>query len=85
MNDGRNLYNPTTLTLNVPLADIKGTLDGRVQIYETALLDAISQYQQILDDLVPFEFEAGRIKLEISIAKNFKRTTVSLILWLSRI
>jgi len=73
VNDGRNLYNPTTLTLNVPLADIKGTLDGRVQIYETALLDAISQYQQILDDLIPFEFEAGRINIRDFYRQEFQK------------
>lgn len=73
VNDGRDLYNPATLALNVPLSNIKGTLDGRVQIYETVLLDALAEYQQILDDLVPFEFEAGRINIRAFYENEFQK------------
>ena len=73
VNDGRDLYNPATLALNVPLSNIKGILDGRVQIYETVLLDALSEYQQVLDDLVPFEFEAGRINIRAFYENEFQK------------
>ena len=73
VNDGRDLYNPRTLALNVPLSNIKGVLDGRPQIFEDALLDAVSQYQQILDDLVPFEFESGRINVRQFFQNEFQK------------
>ena len=73
VNNGRDLYNPATLALNVPLSNIKGTLNERVQIYETALLNALSEYQQILDDLVPFEFEAGQINIREFYQNEFQK------------
>jgi hypothetical protein len=71
--DGRDLYNPVTLALNVPLSNIAGVLDGRVQIFETALLDAILEYQRMLDDLVPFEFESGGIDIRAFYQNEFQK------------
>lgn len=71
--DGRNLYNPVSLTLNVPLSNIKATINGANGYFDALLLDSIRQYQQILDDLVPFEFESERINVAEYYENEFKR------------
>jgi len=71
--DGRDLYDPVTRTLNVSLKNISGTFDGQIQLFENVLLKAAGEYQQILDDLIPFEFEGGSINVYQFFRDEFRR------------
>jgi len=73
VNDGRDLYNPETRTLNVPLNNIKGTINGQVQEFDQALLGAATEYQRLLDDLNPFAFENSRINISAFYQQEFTK------------
>ena len=53
--DGRDLYNPRTQKLNVPLNLIQIEIMGHTTSADIFLKSIISSYQQLLDDLVPFK------------------------------
>jgi len=51
--DGRNLYNPETLALNVPLRQIVGAINGQQVNFYDYLIETIQQYQVVINDLAP--------------------------------
>jgi len=51
--DGRDLYNPETLTLNVPLRQIVGRIDSQQVNFYDYLINTIQSYQAVINDLAP--------------------------------
>tara|TARA_Y100000593_G_scaffold30099_1_gene59689 strand:- start:8806 stop:12561 length:3756 start_codon:yes stop_codon:yes gene_type:complete len=73
VSDGRDLYNPKRMTLNVPLNRIKGIIDGEAQMFDSVLLKAAFEYQELLDDLNPFAFEGDRINIALFFRDEFSK------------
>lgn len=61
--DGRDLFDSSTRTLNVPLRSIVGIFDGQPKVFEDVVLRAAGEYQQMLDDLIPFRLDGNRINI----------------------
>jgi hypothetical protein len=74
VNNGRDLYNPKSMTLNVPLNNIKGLFEGAPQEYaDITLLRAAVEYQDLLDDLAPFSFDGGEINIALFFRQEFRK------------
>tara|TARA_R100001443_G_scaffold88046_2_gene94554 strand:- start:3027 stop:6128 length:3102 start_codon:yes stop_codon:yes gene_type:complete len=73
VSNGRDLYDPKRMTLNVPLSRIKGIIDGEAEMFDTALLRAAFEYQELLDDLNPFAFEGDRINIAVFFREEFNK------------